>query len=185
MTRVRSGCIAVLVVLGADMVAASAASARPTGEIRTQAAGAFFDQLDAGGCVRTTIDIAGFRERSSTIREFAETFVHVVDECRGQDLVRASEAGTQAIDFEPRQLGHAELRGAITVHDFVTDRDLQLTVELEWDGVGRVTTDRSGTQRHSTRRAEANGELRLEGVVLVNGRAASGALEDVRTRTAG
>lgn len=154
------------------------------GEIRLNAAGAFFKTTDASGCIETTVDISGQRQAGSgAATSLVETFIHRRDICNGIDLIRASESGDQQVEIRARSLSRFDVHGSVTVFDYVSQTSCVMVVDLEWRGTGRVTTTTSPNQHHQIRDAEARGRVLLTGENLAAGRSLSASIEQVKTRS--
>lgn len=167
-----------LAIAGALLGSDAATAAAPT---RLEAAGAFFEAREASGCILTRVDISAWRQDHSD-GGVAETFITRRNTCTGTDLLRASEAGAQSVLFRANGVGNAALVGSLQVHDFVSGQDLEVLVELAWNGVGAPTVTPAPNQTHTFRQALASGSVTLGGAPLISGDAASAAIEWVSTR---
>lgn len=171
--------IAALMAVASALLAADRATAtQPTG---LEAAGAFFEARDASGCVLTRVDISASRADGSATSA-AETFITSRNTCTATNLLVASESGPQAVVFSASGLGDARLAGWLTVHDVVSGADLEVSVQVDWTGLGTPTVNSGPIQTHRYRQALASGSLTIGGAPLVSGAAASGAIERVSTR---
>ena len=150
--------------------------------IRTASAGAFFDIADPTGCTHTTIDISGSATTINGVVSFAaETFIARRNVCVGAELIRASERGTQAVTFQLVNMSSGSLSGTFEVFDFVTGTIHRLEVQLAWRGTGAIERTVTAYQSTKFRNAKATGVIKLDGVVLANGRT-TGSLNRVTTQ---
>jgi hypothetical protein len=166
---------ALVLSLVLSLAALPATAAGDRSYLFAESAHASFASTDASGCIRTTVDLLGIRQRTQLVppdlgdwRAFVEFSIIQEDTCSGAVLLQASESGPPAqMRF---RVGSSLASGAL-------DADVPATaypggtaavvgVHLTWKATGAVTSTEqpwdAGFTRTDTRRpAEATGHVYL------------------------
>lgn len=161
-------------------------------QFKGKSAYASFQFSDASGCIWTSMYIYASEDvtRSSSFDRFSRAYLgaslHVVDRCDGWRTI-SSSYGEQAL--EPGMLafkgnlGGATIAAEVALEDRVTSAIQNVEIKLTWTGIGEAWTGRTHetsqgggyryTSRYvgSSRDAEANGTVLLDGVTLPAGTA--------------
>ena len=141
-----------------------------------ESAHAFFAGSDASGCLRTTVDLLGLRQRTQLVppalgewQEMVEFFVTQEDTCSGAVLLRASESGPPAeMRFQvSSSLAAGALDAIVPATLYPSGSAVLVTIHLTWKATGATTSveqpwDAGFTRTDSSRPAEASGHVYLE-----------------------
>ena len=168
-----------------------AAAGAPTASAQSAAgpdAYAFFESLDAAGCVSTSVSVAVYSDART-----AEVWFQQYDSCAlapGEEappVVRES-SGTGSVSVRiGSTLDVARLRAAVPVVDRITGRAYTVAIDLTWRGVGEAeqtqATDCAARTRvtTTTRYASASGTVVAEGTNLSPSASTDGYLTRARS----
>ena len=173
-------------------VSAARAKARPLSttrerfQLRELGAEAIFERIE--GCILTDVFVAGGEEAAKTgpgkpgAGPFVFVAVGVIDLCTDRLLRDINGIADQATFSADRvKLGEARLQATVPAFDFVSEEEVQVTVDLAWAGFGAPFIQVSNNHirqgglriherfRGTFRDANATGTVSLDGETVASG----------------